>query len=333
MKKAILNTIKFILALSGTLLLLEVFVYNAGISRRSEVSFSEKTGKTYLPNYPYVWFSEGFSMGSVNSGGYLGPYFGKSKNIDTKRVVLLGDSYVEGFQVFERTHFRTVLEKKLNFKLTDSVEVLNFGRSNFNFPNMFAYQELVVQDYQPDLSIYFVSQEDLTSLTTDVLLPNVSPASLKVVPFLRDESAESFSKANQVLSKSSLVYMLNSARRNIQSRGLVNSVFYGNFSSNGMVIPKEKSIQPINLKLFEKLDKEKTIFVYREKTPLSSKLRHAFVSANLELIDLSSFLIGLEKSGMNPNAWFNQGSDGHWNVLGHKEVGTYLVPAVASKLD
>lgn len=333
MKRAIVNTIAFILAFSGTLLLLEVFVYNSGISRRSEVCFTENTGKAYKAEYSYVWFSEGFSMGSVNRGGYLGPYYEISKGVETKRVALLGDSYVEGFQVFERNHFRTILEKGLNSQLTDSVEVLNFGRSNFNFPNMFAYQELVVQYYKPDLSIYFVSQEDLTSLTTDVLLPNISPISLEAIPFLSDEPAEGFSKANQVLSKSSLVYMLNSARRNVQNRGLVTSIFEGKFSANDMVVSKEQSIQPINLKLFERLEKDKVLFVYREKAPLPNNLKQAFHNVNLELIDLSSFLTRLDKSGRNPNAWVNQKSDGHWNVFGHTAIGGYLVSAVASKLD
>jgi len=332
-KKTILNTAKFILALSGTLLLLELFAYNAGTSRRSEVSFSEQYGKSYTPGYSYTWFSEGYSMGSVNKGGYLGPFYKKEKPKGVKRIALLGDSYVEGFQVFDRNHFRTILENGLNAKRQDSVEVLNFGRSNFNFPNMYAYQELVVSKYQPDLSIFFVSREDLTSLTTDVLLPNVSPTSLNTVPFLSDETANSFMKANRVLSRSSLVYMLNSARRSIQSKGTLNAIFDGKFQNQNPKKVAIEEIEPINVKLFERLDKEKVFFVYREKAPLPESLKQAILNANLKLIDLSSYLIELEKSGKNPNTWLNQKSDGHWNVMGHMAVGTYLVSPVASKLD
>lgn len=333
MKQAILNTVKFLLALCGTFLLLELFIYNAGISRKSEVSFSQQTGKSFTPNYNYTWFSEGYSMGVINQGGYLGPYYKKEKGSHIKRVALLGDSYVEGFQVFDRNHFRAILEGKLNSELKDSVEVLNFGRSNFNFPNMFAYENLGAKSYAPDLSLFFVSREDLTSLTTDVLLPNVSPTSLEVVPFLSNESAERFSKANHVLSASSLAYMLNSARRSVQTRGVFNSIFDGKFNSVTLEEPNESDIQPINLKLFEKLNKEKVIFVYREKTPLPNNLKQAIQNAGIDLIDLSSFLTELENLGENPNAWFNQKSDGHWNVKGHRAVGTYLVSTVSSKLD
>jgi len=339
-KQTILNTVKFSIALSGTLLLIELFVFNAGISRKSEVYFSEQTGKSYTPNYSYTWFSEGYALGSINEGGYLGPFYKKVKTEQVKRVALLGDSYVEGIQVFDRNHFRTVLEKELNAQSQDSVEVLNFGRSNFNFPNMFAYCELVVKDYEPDLSIFFVSGEDLTSLTTDVLLPNVSPLTLEPVPFLSSEKVEGFNRANQILSNSALAYMLNSARRSLQNQGIVNTVFDGKFSpkkitvaKKQITVAKKKMIQSINLELFNRLDKEKVIFVHREKTPLPLNLKQAIQNANLDLIDLSSFLTELEDSGQNPNAWKNQKTDGHWNVLGHKAVGTYLVSVVASKLD
>ena len=333
MQQVFLNTVKFIFALSGTFLLLELFVYNAGISRKSEVTFLEQTGKSYSPNYNYTWFSEGYAIGSVNEGGYLGPFYKKEKQASIKRVALLGDSYVEGFQVFDRNHFRTILEKRLNANRKDSIEVLNFGRSNFNFPNMYAYQELVVKAYEPDLSIFFVSREDLTSLTTDVLLPNVSPETLKAVPFLNDETAGSFVKANRVLSNSSLVYMLNAARRSIQNKGIVNAVFDGKFNSPTNDKNKVQSIQPINVKLFEKLDKKKTLLVYREKTPLPKGLKQAILNSGMGWIDLSDFLSELEKSGQNPNAWFNQKYDGHWNVFGHRSVGNYLVLPVVSKLD
>lgn len=333
MRKTILNTIRFTLALSGTLIVLELFVFHAGISRKSEVFFSKDIGKMYTPNYGYTWFSEGFSMGEINKGGYLGPFYKKEKEANIKRVALLGDSYVEGFQVFGRSHFRTILEQQLNSSLIDSIEVLNFGRSNFNFPNMYAYHALVAEDYQPDLTIYFVSREDLTSLTTDVLLPNVSPMSIEVVPFLSNESAASFTKANNILSKSSLAYMLNSARRSVQNQGMINVAFDGKFSSRKKPEDKEEAIQPINLKLFEKINKDDVIFVYREKTRLPKNLKIDIENAGLDLIDLSYLLSDLEKSGDDPNFWFNQDSDGHWNIIGHKAVGTYLTSAVSSRLD
>jgi hypothetical protein len=333
MKNIFLNTVKFILALSGIFLLLELFVFNAGISRRSEVSFSEELGKYYAPDYNYTWFSEGYSMGSVNEGGYLGPYYENQKKPQIQRVALLGDSYVEGFQVFDRNHFRSILEKQLNSDVLDSIEVLNFGRSNFNFPNMFAYQNLVVQEYRPDLTLFFISREDLTSLTTDILLPNVLPTSLDVTPYLSNETVGGFFKANHILSSSSLAYMLNSARRSVQNRGVVNSIFDGKFSDSPIPEQQEQLIQPINLKLFERLDKENVIFVYREKKPLTENLKLAIENAGILLIDLSYLLVELEKSGQNPNAWFNQKTDGHWNIIGHKAVGTYLASAIASELE
>lgn len=325
--------IGFLVAFLVTMLILEGYVYTSGASRKSEVYFNDSFGKAYQPQYDYIWFSEGFSMGSVNEGGYLGPFYTEEKPDSVKRIVLLGDSYVEGFQVFDRNHFRNHLERNLNLVHFDSVEVLNFGRSNFNFPNMYAYSQLLAQKYNPDLYIYFVSREDLNSLTTDVLLPNVSPTNLEVVPFLGDATLSKFQKANTVLRHSSLAYMANSARRMIQDKGLSFVVFEGKFSKQTPISFEEKQIQSINEKLFDKLDKSRILFVYREKEPMPTAMRMKIKKAGIPLLDLSHRLQMLELMGQNPNGWFNQNGDGHWNIEGHRYVGELLASSVSELID
>ena len=308
--------------LLATLLLCEFFIFHSGTVRRSEVYFDASKGKSYKPFYSYVWFSEGFSMGEVNAGGYLGPYYSEKKDEKIKRIALLGDSYVEGFQVFERNHFRNHLERLLNENAShDSIEVLNFGRSNFNIPNMYAYQHLVVEEYQPDLVIYFVSLEDMWSLQTDVLLPNVHPMSLEVMPCLSDDSAPGFKKANTVLSRSSFAYMANSARRKIQGNGFVNVVL--DQTPSGEVSDTIPDMAPISYKLLKKLDPLRTMLVYREKKAIPENYKRQLRELGLPLIDMSSYLSALEEEGSNPNAWM-YGYDGHWNRQGHLAVAKFL---------
>ncbi len=324
MKKKITNTTFFLAAFIGMLFLCEVFIYIAGISRKSEVEFSETLGKTYRPDYSYVWFSEGFSMGSVNSFGYLGAEYKVEKPENVKRIALLGDSYIEGFQVFDRNHLRRVLEEDLNAKLEDSVQVLNFGRSNFNLPNMYAYQKLMVDKFDSDLILYFLSEEDLTSSETDPLLPNINPETFEVEPFLSRTELQKFTLANTVLKKSALAYMLNSARRKLQENSWAHTLFAGKFDNEIATDKSEKEVPQITRNIFSNMDAEKVILVYREKHKISPLILDALNNSGLRFIDLSEFLLRLERNGNNPNYWPVQNIEGHWNVKGHKAVGEEL---------
>ncbi|MCT4624541.1 MAG: hypothetical protein N4A46_13045 [Schleiferiaceae bacterium] len=314
------------------MIVIDLFVSVTGIARTSEVYFNEDQGKSYRSDYEYVWFSEGYSMGRVNHGEYFGPYYTKEKQSGIKRVALLGDSYVEGLQVFERNHFRALIEKQLSIGYEDSVQVLNFGRSNFNFPNMYGYSKLKVEQYQPDLYIVFVSQEDLWSLETDALLPNVDPQSLAPVPYLGLQNLSSFKNANSILSYSTTAYMLNSSRRKVKEEGLINIVFEGKFATKETSVAKERKVAPLNLKLLDRIDNERFIIVYREKKPLPIHFKSEILKRGIKFIDLSEVLAKQEQIGKNPNYWFNLNNDGHWNRHGHKTVAQYLSPIIIQEL-
>ena len=61
----------------------------------------------------------------------------KNKSANVLRIALIGDSYIEGFQLFERHHFKTYLEQKLSQKLKKKVEVLNFGIGGADLRGMY----------------------------------------------------------------------------------------------------------------------------------------------------------------------------------------------------
>ena len=315
----------FFFSFAVMLFLVDVYILSAGISRISEVEFTETTGKRYRPGYNYVWFSEGFSMGAVNAQGYLGPGYQINKQKGVKRIALLGDSYVEGFQVFDRNHFRTVLEKELNQVNSDSVQVLNFGRSNFNLPNMYAYQKLMVDKYEPDLILYFLSEEDLTSSETDPLLPNTDTLTLETKPYLSNSKLQKFTLANKVLKQSALAYMLNAARRKAQENTWLHTIFDGKFDFEFPLKRMSKVIVPeLTIEILNSMDADKVILVYREKKTISPECLNAINESGLQFINLTEPLLSLERNGNNPNYWPIQNTEGHWNVEGHKAVGEKL---------
>ena len=333
MKERLKILVGFTIAFMLTMFVLDVFMSIGGVSRKSEVSYNTELGKELMPNYNFIWFTEGFAMGSVNKFGYLGPDYASKKPKETKRIALLGDSYIEGVQVFERNHFRGILEEKLNAN-QDSVQVLNFGRSNFNFSNMYAYHQLKVSKYNPDLVLYFVSQEDLWINETDILLPNVNKETLDVVVSLDQSSVPSFKMTNGVLQTSSFAYMLNSARRKVKKNGVVNAVFDGKFQKNDkVVLLEENQLSELSASLLEKLDTTKVIIVYREKARMPISAKTTIEGLGFRVIDLSPFLRALDAEGKNPNQWRLLNSDGHWNIEGHKAVGDYLAKLLSSSLD
>jgi hypothetical protein len=135
--------------------LLDIFAQKAYIETKSTTDFTNEYGRCRKANMDYVFFNEGFSMGNFNKGRYLHTFYPVEKPTNTIRIAALGDSYVEGFQVFERDHFLKLTEQKLNKDLKDSVQILNFGRSGFDFGDMYAYYETMVKDYNPDIVLFF----------------------------------------------------------------------------------------------------------------------------------------------------------------------------------
>ena len=123
------------------LFVLDLFVQASFIETKSPTDFDETYGRCRKKNMDYVFFNEGFSMGRFNEGRYVNSYYPPEKPDNVIRIAALGDSYVEGFQVFERNHFLKLTENELNRKLEDSIQVLNFGRSGFDFGDMYAYYE------------------------------------------------------------------------------------------------------------------------------------------------------------------------------------------------
>jgi len=171
MKKRVLNIILFSISFLLIILLLDIFAQTAYIETKSPTDFTNEYGRCRKANMDYVFFNEGFSMGSFNEGRYLNSFYPKEKPDNTIRIAALGDSYVEGFQVFERNHFLKLTEEKLNGNLKDSVQVMNFGRSGFDFGDMYAYYDRIVKDYDCDIILFFVSNADL-NITLNPQLTN-----------------------------------------------------------------------------------------------------------------------------------------------------------------
>jgi hypothetical protein len=89
-------------------------------------------GTMYVPRAFYRHTKEGFSEGRFNSHGFRDYERTYEKPQDVFRILVLGDSYVEAFQVQLEDSFTAQLEKVLNAHASSRrFEVLSLGQSGF----------------------------------------------------------------------------------------------------------------------------------------------------------------------------------------------------------
>ena len=145
LKKILLFKLAFII----TLVFCEIFIRFSYISTIGMTEFDEKFGRIRNKNSRFVHFNEGFGIFDVNQFGYLESGGYKDSLLSDISIAFLGDSYVESFQVFTRHHFLNKIEKRLEENQL-KVKTMNFGRSGFDFLDMYAYQKEFVSTFNPE---------------------------------------------------------------------------------------------------------------------------------------------------------------------------------------
>jgi lysophospholipase L1-like esterase len=92
-----------------------------------------------------------------------------------RRVAVVGDSFTEGWGVKEADCFPRVLERALNREEPGRWQVLNFGKSNADFPRLL-FNLKTALDWQPDVVVYAMVLND----------PEKSPRIQSRVPHARN---------------------------------------------------------------------------------------------------------------------------------------------------
>ena len=327
------NIIYFILSFVCVLVLLDIFISLASIETKSPNDFTEEYGRCRKSDMDYVYFNEGFSMGKFNAGRYLNSFYPKEKPNNVIRIGVIGDSYVEAFQVFERDHFIKITERKLNNENIDSVQILNFGRSGFDFGDMYVYYERLMKQYNCDINLFFVNNIDLNIKQNDVLIPKLKYSNKKLI-ITNDEVPKQYKESfiNQILlsNLSSIYKMLNDSRKQIKSGELLPKLL-DKFYRTSEVNKNNSSVEELNFqtsdlsfKILLKLQKEKSkiIIVNRDKVNLDS----AFTSAiNRPLLYFNLTKESkLYKNNNDMHYWNVSKKYGHWNVEGHKIISESL---------
>jgi len=170
------------------------------------------------------WFvpktNEYSTLIEVNSKGWRDSEHFLEKSEDTYRIVILGDSFVENFQVpLENTFFRQ-LEKELGRKLNKKIEVITIGLGNTGPAQQYVALKEYGLKYEPDLVVQmFLTANDIKNnsprLNNNPIVPYLKidvEGKIEVIPPERDSSSPRI-RLKETLKKSRFVELLLSIRQ------------------------------------------------------------------------------------------------------------------------
>jgi hypothetical protein len=150
-------TTNFGVALLGVVIILGVLEAALAITKFNVPESSRLIpgkGTTYTPNAYYRHTKEGFSEGRFNSHGFRDYERTYIKERGVFRIIVLGDSYIEAFQVPLEESFTVQLEKLLNTHSTSTrFEVLSLGQSGFGTAEEYLRYLNFGIEYEPDLVV------------------------------------------------------------------------------------------------------------------------------------------------------------------------------------
>jgi hypothetical protein len=139
------------------LLVAEIVIRLLGISYPVFVWTDPVLGVGHIPGARSGLEYEGRPWIEINSDGWRGPEVPLEPDGRTYRIALLGDSYIEAFEVpFEKT-LGELVELKLARMLGRPVEVLNFGHGGYGTTQEQLVLRNEVWKYSPDLVLLAVT--------------------------------------------------------------------------------------------------------------------------------------------------------------------------------
>ena len=224
-----------LIATVASLILAELILRIAGFSNPYFYTFDDQTGWTLRPNTEGWIRKEGEAYVRTNRDGQRDDIdHQSSKPADTFRIAVLGDSFVEALQVPDDKTFLKLLPNDLrscNSLTRRSVEVLNFGVSNYGTAQELLTLRHRVWNYQPDLVVLvFTPANDVRNnsrqLEHDELRPYFVDQGGKLVADMsfRDTPAhqKKMGRLNRmmygVINQSRLLQLLNNLKEAFQSR-------------------------------------------------------------------------------------------------------------------
>lgn len=139
---------------------LELCFRCAGIGEDEVLQSDPLLGYSLSPNYNVTWRREGHSRLRLNQFGMQDDQRNLEQKENTRRVAVLGDSFVEAMQVQRPANFCSRIEKQLNSKHTNQFEILNFGVQGYSTGMSLLQFQNKVKHFHPDLVVLCMRPEE-----------------------------------------------------------------------------------------------------------------------------------------------------------------------------
>lgn len=152
--------IKMCLAFILSLLLWEVILENC-MFKTTGYTFHPYLGRIYKPG-TYIHGTEGYSRTTINSHGMRGPE-NYAKKANEFRILVLGDSFTEAFQLPDNEIYTHLLQNRLNYcRPKKEITVINAGRSGASPAYYIHLASYYTTIFQPDLVVIQLNEGDFT---------------------------------------------------------------------------------------------------------------------------------------------------------------------------
>jgi hypothetical protein len=315
------------------ILLLELF-YQVVEIQLPYHELNERVGKKMIPSKRINYFKEGFYLGACNEYGYLGNPYPPARNNNNIRIALLGDSYAEGFHIFEDHHFGRILENKLNEnKLTSGYEVLNFGVGNYDYNDMVIQYKNFIEDFDPDILLFIIHEKDF-KFRGDFFIPSpvlkMKDDSLVIdYSFTSSRTYLLYNRLSFLMENSCMFKALNNAYK-MTKRDAIKQILFDklyrqdvNESEFSSSMDQETELDIRVFKSIEWFKDKKVFFVFKQD--VSQEFMQAFENHGVicSLVDAVLFR-ELGDKGIHFKYWDVSNTWGHWNHAAQKVVGEHL---------
>ncbi|HEY8933862.1 MAG TPA: SGNH/GDSL hydrolase family protein [Cyclobacteriaceae bacterium] len=347
------NLIFFIVTAVVTLLLLDVFLKGVKITPPILKYYHSEYGSLNRPDINYFKSTQGLYIGKTNyDGRFRESYPKRKKDGKTLRILLVGDSFVEGIDVFSRDHFAQYMEDTLRKILNTNVEILNFGRGNcILHASSYYFINYLEKEYDADLVLYFTEFRDIlpvASYPSTSFKLNETGTNL-VADYSWQKSAE-YNLHRKLTSLPLLKYYEDIALcrlgyrawSGIQTRGFLQLTlgkFYGTLATPDYTYAKyDVPISDLSKKIYDSVmtfNKGQIVFVVRNLPVDATVVKEYFQEKHYPFIDLNEALDKEIIRGTNINAYYfkaTQSYGGHWNHAGHKAIGHFLAKKISDHI-
>lgn len=131
----------------------------ANYFRLAYLTYDEKLGRPVL--VPNAKINSGNEKISINSKGFVGPEFEKTKSEANYRIIALGDSCTFAGGWYETTYSGMLANKLRTKNLNLNYEVINAGISGYTSEFALSRLKNELLDYKPDMVTIYIGWNDL----------------------------------------------------------------------------------------------------------------------------------------------------------------------------